>query len=119
MDNEIDLDKLSLTDREKFAVVEESARQQHAKKYPEATKWDVALDQQGGHAIQNFLEWLLENHVETTYSNGSREHKRVLDLHPQELIYEYFEIDAKKLEQERRQMLDELRTQNQGDADGT
>lgn len=115
MDNEIDLDKLSLTDREKFAVVEESARQQHAKKYPEATKWGIALDQEGGHAIQNFLEWLTENHTEDDI--GAL--KRVLDLHPQELLYEYFEIDAEKLEQERRQMLDELRNQNQGDDNGT
>jgi len=75
--------------------------------YPECTKWDIALDQEGGLALQRFLDWLLENKTRNEYG-----FIRVLDLHPQKLIYEYFEIDEKKLEQERRQMLDILREKN-------
>ena len=61
-------------------------------KYPECDKW--AKVHSDAVAILGFLEW-----------KDAREPKG-MHISYQDLVYEYFEIDPKKLEEERRAMLE-------------
>jgi hypothetical protein len=63
-------------------------------KYPEAEKW--AKVPRDASAILQFLEWRDYHPLE------------LVGLNYQQQVEKYFEIDAERLEAERRQMLEEL-----------
>jgi hypothetical protein len=80
--------------------------------YPEHDKLHAVKDQ--SQAIGSFLDWL----------QNERKPRTVLAIHEwdewvptneriEALLAEYFEIDLKKLEEEKRAMLDELRKANE------
>lgn len=66
--------------------------------YPECEKWAKVHDD--AVTIINFTEWVENNYGEMD---------EYLRPKTEQLLYEYFEIDPKKLEAERSAMLDSLR----------
>lgn len=81
-------------------------------KYPECEKMNkVAKESQ---AIGNFLEWLSKNKKLTLcefIEGDAYTYDRYIPYHYQieELLAKFFKIDLNKVEQERRQILEELR----------
>lgn len=77
--------------------------------YPEHRKVKATMDK--SQAIEEFLEWLKQDHdtelCESDYTGPFPVGSRV-----QEFLAEYFEIDLKRLEAEKRAMLDEIRKIN-------
>lgn len=63
------------------------------KKYPEAEKWSAVVDH--AIAIDEFIEWLLVTKNYQIYP--------AIDTY--NLIYEFFDIDYWKLEEERQEMM--------------
>jgi len=80
-------------------------------RYPECDKLDN--NWKAVFAIQQFLEWLSEQKMTICELLG----KEFPEFQPvtknaQDLVYDYFRIDANKLERERRAMLEEQRKRN-------
>ena len=85
--------------------------------YPEHEK--LKAIQKESQAIGSFLEWLLSSKnirfVQLVVEDPDESDHEVLvqiNLPINDTLAEYFEIDQNKLEQEKRQMLDELRKMN-------
>lgn len=76
------------------------SRDEHQAKYPEANKWADVIDQV--RLLQDFNDWRDQRAMQHGYYKTEKR-PRFIDL-----IYEYFKIDAKKLDKERRQMEKEL-----------
>ena len=84
-----------------------------AEKYPECEK--LAKVSEKSQLIGEFLEWL-QNEKEIALAKWAQVEGSVfsnsnlfLVNHTESLLYEFFEIDMKKVEKERKQMLKELR----------
>lgn len=78
--------------------------------YPEHDKMSTA--QPAAQVIGDFLEWLTgERGLELSKLDGRRIRVQVsTDI--ETLLYEYFEIDRKKIDAEKEQMLEVARAQN-------
>lgn len=81
-------------------------------RYPECDKLDN--NWKAYRAIYKFLEWLSEQKMTICELLG----KEFPEFQPvtknaQDLVYEYFRIDANKLERERRVMLEKVRKANE------
>ncbi len=77
--------------------------------YPEHEKMSTIVDK--SQAIGDFLEWLNDT---KKYRICERQHKGWAEHYPiresvEHLLAEYFKIDLNKLEQEKREMLEEIR----------
>lgn len=87
-------------------------------KYPEHAKLkDI---QEKSQWLGEFLEWLFNNkHIELAQYKGTfrKDDERLVPASishdPNVLLAEYFEVDLKKLELEKRAMLDEIRKANE------
>ena len=65
--------------------------------YPEAEKWAKVHDH--AVAITGFMQWIDDKYGDVEYWQRPK---------LEDLLYEYYEIDSKKLEEERRAMLASL-----------
>lgn len=77
-------------------------------RYPECRKWASIVGEK--RSIENFLEWCREEHNATLIAEQLEGRFTVSSL--ETLLREYFEIDSKKLEEERQAMIEELRSGN-------
>lgn len=73
-------------------------------KTPELDKEAAVRDD--AQVIGNFLEWLMTSH------HVREGDKRIIDLDPRKLLYEYFKVDLDTCETERRQLLAYMRLIN-------
>jgi hypothetical protein len=72
--------------------------------YPECEKWAAVQPQV--RAIQAFTEWLeIEKHYELARRGEEGQLTTIRDR-VEDLLYQHFEIDPRKLDDERRAMLD-------------
>lgn len=78
--------------------------------YPEHEKQSKILGKSA--IIGEFLEWLDEH--EMVIAGYDRDEYYRINKSIIELLAEYFEIDLKKIELEKRQMLEEIRSINKG-----
>lgn len=78
------------------------------KRYPECKK--MAAVKNESQAIGSFLDWL--EGEDLFICNLEKEEYRPIHTTIEKLLAEYFEIDLDKVEEERRQILDELRSHN-------
>ena len=78
-------------------------------KYPECEK--VKSVQPKSQAIGEFLDWLGEKGIHLA-KWGDDDKLWPFNKNKEELLAEYFEIDLNKVEQEKRQMLEEIRNSN-------
>lgn len=65
--------------------------------------------------VCEFVEWLESQGYEFCKVDTSRQSLTIvpyLSFKPDKIIAEFFEIDAQKLEEEKRQMIEEMRGQN-------
>lgn len=91
-----------------------TAAVKHAEKYPECAK--LSTHHNDILELQRFLDWCEEENVDQVVLGKRDTMGEVDEIHGRErelLIYKYFEIDPKKLEDERRAMLDEQRKLNE------
>ena len=77
----------------------------HAEKYPMCTKVSAVRNDKA--IIQSFLEWLEEENLVIHDCDGA------YPLSDEQLLMEYFGIDAAQLEKERRKILTEQRKLNE------
>ena len=81
--------------------------------YPECEKMRKVKDQ--SQVIGEFLDWLHgEKNILFAEQRGEPPFDRILPVlfNTEELLAEFFNIDLKKVEQEKRAMLDEIRKKN-------
>lgn len=82
----------------------------HAAKYPEHQKLRAVKDE--SQSIGMFIEWLRSTNREICRMRFGSEYFPI-DRSIEKLLAEYFEIDLDKIEDEKDQMVDELRAMNE------
>lgn len=85
---------------------------ERAEKYPECTKVRATRDEKL--TIEEFLDWAAKGGVElcTAMPGGGGRFYPMVQTR-ETLLMKYFEIDPKKLEAERREILDQQRKMNE------
>jgi hypothetical protein len=83
--------------------LEEEEHGKRRKKYPECEKLSSSRNEML--TIERFLDWCMGKGVWLAERDKNFENFWIADQ--AHLLFEYFEIDSKRLEEERRQMLDE------------
>lgn len=86
-------------------------RREWARKYPTCAKLSAIGDEK--RTIHDFLEWLrAERNFDVMDALDSHDGSMLVTTQ-EKLLLQYFEIDEKKLEEERRAMLEEQRKLNE------
>lgn len=81
--------------------------QQPEKRYPECEKLQKVSSQ--SNTIGEFLEWLsYEKNLSLCELDEERDYYHLYHYQIEQLLAEFFEIDLNKVEQERRQILEDL-----------
>lgn len=84
---------------------------QPARKYPEHEKLKAKQREAG--TISSFIDFISEQGWELAVFDDHTERLRTIRQRPDEIIGLFLEIDPKKLEQEKRAMLAEIRKANE------
>ncbi len=80
-------------------------------KYPEHEKMEAVKDK--SKAIGEFLEWLSDTKRLVICDSTPFDELYVVNFSDEELLAEFFNIDMNKIEKEKRQMLKQIRKNNE------